>query len=67
MSAITTAILAIEATEAALSLAVSVGINVTKLQAMREENGGALTAEQRQALARDAQDAIDSILPNLPD
>lgn len=48
--------------EAAMNLAASAQINLAKLQAMREANGGApLTDEQRQELAADAQEAIDRL------
>lgn len=56
------ALLIIDAIEALLSLAVSAGINFTKLAQMREANGGEpLTAEQRQELADDSQSAIDQL------
>ena len=55
------ALLIIDALEALLNLAVSVGINFTKLAQMREANGGELSAEQRQELADDAQSAIDQL------
>lgn len=55
-------LLLIDAIEALLSLAVNAGINIQKLNAMREANGGEpLSAEQRQELADDAQDAIDRL------
>lgn len=50
----------IDLIEAVLHMATSFGINVAKLNEMREQNGGApLTAAQREELANDAQSAID--------
>lgn len=54
----------IVAINALLNLAVDAGINMQKLNAMREKaksEGRALNAEELFSLANDAQDAIDRI------
>lgn len=51
----------INVVEGILNLAVAFGINIAKLNEMREANGGDLSPEQRQELADDAQSAIDAL------
>ena len=56
------ALIIIEAIEALMNLAINMGVNIARYREMREANGGEpLTAEQRQALADEAQASIDRL------
>lgn len=51
----------VRALDALLTVAISAGINIAKLTALREASGGTLTIEQIQELAAEARQSIDRL------